>query len=106
MDELTRGGRTARFEGREHGAAVSFFVVNQPRAGRGPGLHTHPYEETFVITDGSAKFTVDGEEIEAAAGTILIVPAGTPHKFVSGPSGIRSVNIHGADRMVQEDLDG
>ena len=49
-------GRTARFEGREHGANVSFFVSRVP-AGGGPGLHVHPYEETFVIHEGSATFS-------------------------------------------------
>lgn len=35
-------GRTRRFVGREHGAGVSyFFVDNDP--GQGPGLHWHPY---------------------------------------------------------------
>ncbi len=103
-DLADRRGTTARFEGHEHGASVSFFVVRQTEEGRGPGLHTHPYEETFVITDGSATFTVDGETIEASAGTILVVPPGAAHKFVTGPDGIRSVNIHPSERMIQQDL--
>jgi mannose-6-phosphate isomerase-like protein (cupin superfamily) len=103
IDELRRGGRTARFEGHAHDAKVSFFVVNGVE-GDGPDLHRHPYEETFVILDGSATFTVDGETLEAAAGTILVVPPGAPHKFVVGRHGLRSVNIHSRDRMSQEDL--
>jgi mannose-6-phosphate isomerase-like protein (cupin superfamily) len=104
MEELRRRGGATRFEGYAHGSSVSFFVTNAP-AGRGPDLHRHPYEETFVITDGSAVFTVDGETIEATAGTIIVVPAGAPHKFRTGPGGMRSVNIHGSDRMRQEDLE-
>jgi quercetin dioxygenase-like cupin family protein len=104
FDDLApRPGRTARFEGHEHGASVSFFVSRTP-GGEGPELHRHPYEETFVIHEGSAVFTVDGETIEAAAGTIVVVPPGAPHKFTAGPDGLRSVNIHGNDRMIQEDL--
>lgn len=103
MNELRRGGGAVRFEGHEHGASVSFFVTQQTE-GRGPDLHRHPYEETFVILDGSARFTVDGETIDAAAGTIVVVPAGAAHKFVTGADGLRSVNIHGSDRMAQEDL--
>jgi quercetin dioxygenase-like cupin family protein len=74
VDDLAPApGRTGRFEGHEHGASVSFFVSRVP-AGGGPGLHTHPYEETFVITGGSATFTVDGEEIDAPEGTLVYVP--------------------------------
>jgi quercetin dioxygenase-like cupin family protein len=103
IDELRRGTGAARFEGHAHGASVSFFVTNAPE-GRGPDLHRHPYEETFVILDGSATFTVDGETIEAAAGAIIVVPPDAAHKFVTGRDGMRSVNIHGSDHMVQEDL--
>jgi quercetin dioxygenase-like cupin family protein len=104
IDELSpRPGRTARFEGHAYGASVSFFVSRVPEGG-GPGLHRHPYEETFVIHEGSATFTVDGETIEAAAGMIIVVPRSAPHKFTAGPDGLRSVNIHGSDRMIQEDL--
>jgi mannose-6-phosphate isomerase-like protein (cupin superfamily) len=103
-DELSpRPGATARFEGYEHGASVSFFVSRTP-AGDGPSLHTHPYEETFVILEGSATFVANGKTVEAEPGMIIVVPASTPHKFTAGPDGLRSVNIHGNDRMIQEDL--
>ncbi len=103
MDGLRRGSGAARFEGHEHGSSVSFFVTQQTE-GKGPELHRHPYEETFVILEGSATFTVDGESIEAAAGTIVVVPPRAVHKFVAGRDGLRSVNIHGSDRMTQEDV--
>lgn len=96
-------GRNARFEGHEHGASVSFFVSRVP-AGGGPGLHTHPYEETFVIHEGSAVFIAGEETVEAEPGMIIVVPPSTPHKFTAGHDGLRSVNIHGSDRMIQEDI--
>lgn len=103
-DELRRAsGGPARFEGYLHGAAVSFYFSEVPE-GSGPGLHRHPYEETFVVHGGSGTFTVDGETVEATAGTIVVVPPGAAHKFVAGPDGLRSVNIHGSERMIQEDL--
>ena len=99
------GGRTgaARFEGHAHGAGVSFFVIRLPE-GEGPVLHRHPYEETFVILEGSATFTVDGETLEASADTIVVVPPGATHTFTTGRDGMRSVNIHPSARMVQENL--
>lgn len=104
MDDIRPpGGGTPRFEGHAHGASVSFFVTNA-RPGDGPGPHRHPYEETFVIVDGSGTFTVDGERLEATAGTIVVVPADAVHWFTVGRDGMRSVNIHGSDRMIQEDV--
>ena len=100
-------GRVAfRFEGADHGAAVSFYV-SRPGPGQGPVLHRHPYEETFILEEGRAEFTVDGDTVEVEAGHALVVPAGAAHRFVnSGDVPLRMVSIHPAERMVQEDLPG
>jgi quercetin dioxygenase-like cupin family protein len=100
------GSETAsRFEGADHGATVSFFLSRHP-PGSGPGLHRHPYEETFIVQEGSATFTVDGETIEAEAGHIVVVPAGAAHRFVNSGKGVlRQVSIHPSERMIQEWLE-
>ena len=104
LDDLPRGKVAARFEGERHGAAVSFFVGAYP-PGFSPPLHRHPYEETFIIEEGQGTFTVGDETIEAGAGAILVVPAGTAHTFVTtGNVPMRQVSIHPAPRMVQEDI--
>jgi quercetin dioxygenase-like cupin family protein len=97
------GSETAsRFEGRDHDATVSFFLSRHP-PGTGPGLHRHPYEETFIVEEGSATFMIDGETIEAHAGQIVVVPAGAAHGFVSsGEDVLRQISIHPSDQMVQE----
>jgi quercetin dioxygenase-like cupin family protein len=97
------GNLIGRFEGRDHGSGVSFFIGTF-RAGTGPGLHRHPYDETFIVEAGSATFTIDEETVELRAGQIAVVPAGTPHKFVSG-EGFRLISITPADHMTQEDLE-
>jgi mannose-6-phosphate isomerase-like protein (cupin superfamily) len=96
------GNLIGRFEGRDHGASISFFIGTFDE-GTGPGLHKHPYDETFIVEAGSATFTIADETVEVAAGQIAIVPAGTPHKFVSG-DGFRLISISPSDHMVQEDL--
>jgi quercetin dioxygenase-like cupin family protein len=96
------GNLIGRFEGRDHGASVSFFIGTFPE-GTGPGLHRHPYEETFIVEAGSALFTIGGDERELGAGQIEVVPAGTPHTFVSG-EGFRVISISPSDHMIQEDL--
>lgn len=104
-DLVTGSGRTARFEGETYGSGVSFYLVdNDP--GQGPGLHRHPYTETWFVRSGSALITVDGESVDAKAGDILTVPANTPHKFVnSGTGPLQMVCIHASPTMIQENLE-
>jgi len=96
------GNLIGRFEGREHGSSVSFFIGTFP-TGTGPALHRHPYDETFIVEAGSATFTIEDETLELRAGQIAVVPAGAPHKFVSG-EGFRLISINPSDHMIQEDL--
>jgi quercetin dioxygenase-like cupin family protein len=105
VEALPGGENAVRFDGHEHGAGVSFFITrNQP--GTGPGLHRHPYEETFIIQEGEACFTVGEDVIEAVAGEIVIAPAGIPHKFVNiGSNPLRQINIHPVARMETEWLE-
>ena len=104
--DLLPGSDTAhRFDGHEHGASVSFFLSHNP-PGTGPSLHRHPYDETFIIEEGTVRFTVGEREIEVTGGHIIVVPAGTPHKFVScGPERLRQISIHPVAQMVQEELE-
>ncbi|MGI8911389.1 MAG: cupin domain-containing protein [Rubrobacteraceae bacterium] len=105
VNGLPGGENAVRFDGYEHGANVSFFITRN-RPGTGPGLHLHPYEETFIVQEGEARYTVGGETIEVRAGQIVMAPAGTPHKFVNtGPGVLRQVNIHPVARMQTEWLE-
>ena len=98
-------GGTLTFEGEPYGSGISFFLVyNEP--GAGPDLHRHPYSETWVVRSGKARFTADGEELEAGAGDILVVGPETPHKFKNaGSERLDIVCIHASPRMIQEDLE-
>lgn len=103
--QIEQGDLPGRFEGADHGSGVSFFLARTP-PGRGPRLHRHPYEETFVVHEGRIDFTVDGQTIEAHAGQVVIAPPGSAHKFVNvGDSPAHMTNIHPRPRMAQEDLD-
>ncbi len=105
-DELPHSGATSKFEGYRYGGAnVSFFIVDTP-PGSGPKLHKHPYEEVFVVQEGTATFTAGDETIEAKGGQIVVVPAGVAHKFVnSGTGRLRQVNVHASERFVTEWLE-
>ena len=67
-DMLPRDGSTYEFEGSQHQeAAVSFIWVDMPPGGN-IRLHKHPYQEIFIIQEGTATFTVDSSTLEAHAG--------------------------------------
>ena len=94
------GTTSHQFEGYHYGdVPVSFFVSSTP-PGRGPSLHTHPYTEVFVVQDGSLTFVVGNQTIEAAAGQIILVPAGVPHKFTNTGSAVaHHIDIHTSAQM-------
>jgi mannose-6-phosphate isomerase-like protein (cupin superfamily) len=104
VNDLPGGENASTFDGHEHGSHVSFFLSHN-RPGTGPKLHRHPYEETFIVQEGDVLFTVGDDTIEAGAGDIVVVPAGTPHKFLSRGETHRQVSIHPVARMETEWLE-
>lgn len=74
--------------------------------GSGPKLYRHPYEEVFVVQEGTATFTTGENVIEASGGQVVVVPAGTPHRFVnSGTGPLRQIDIHTSDQFITEWLE-
>jgi quercetin dioxygenase-like cupin family protein len=106
IEDIRQGPTSALFVGRDHGANVSFFVINC-RRGEGPEPHRHPYEETFVVLEGSSEFTVDGNTFGVEAGSIVVAPAGGVHSFKGSSDGVtRQVNIHPVAEIVTEWVEG
>jgi quercetin dioxygenase-like cupin family protein len=106
FDDIPGSERAKKFEGKDHGATMSFFL-SRHAPGEGPDLHRHPYEETFICQRGTCTFTVGDETITVKPGHVVIVPPNTPHKFVnSGGERLQQVSIHPAPEMQQEDLPG
>ncbi|MFI9810073.1 cupin domain-containing protein [Streptomyces sp. NPDC052301] len=49
---------------------------------QGPPQHRHArHDEGFYILSGTVRFTVGDEDHDATAGTLVMVPPGTPHTF-------------------------
>ena len=98
-------GRSRRFTGAEHSADISYFYVeNQP--GEGPGLHWHPYSETWVVLEGIARITRGGEQFLATAGDTATVAPHVPHGFVNAGDGVLCILcIHASDTIIQTFLD-
>src|SRR3954454_15679695 len=88
LDDVEQGevrdGRV-RHKVREH-FGIEAFGVNAFRAGEAgaPLIHEHNelgvaapgQQELYVVLSGKARFTIDGDELEASAGTLVYVEPG------------------------------
>ncbi len=61
------------------GASVG-LVVTPPGEGSPAGLHTHTFDQIFYIVSGTMTVVIDGTQHEPDAGTLVIFPAGVPHR--------------------------
>ena len=111
------------FEGDEAPFPQVGFTLAVLRPGEPSGLyHREANQEDFLVLSGECLLLVEGEErrlkawdfahcppgtdhILVGAGDILVVPAGTPHKFLSRGATHRQVSIHPAARMETEWLE-
>jgi mannose-6-phosphate isomerase-like protein (cupin superfamily) len=96
------GNEIARsFEGYLHHAVNLSIYINDTPPGDGTALHSHPYEEVFVIRSGQLTFTVGDQTIEVSGENVVVVPAGVPHKFInSGTETAHHIDIHANAQMV------
>jgi mannose-6-phosphate isomerase-like protein (cupin superfamily) len=91
---------TGEYEGASHGSGASIIFVRLEPGRPGPRLHMHPYPETFVVRRGQVDFTVGDEQVAAAAGDIVVVPADTPHRFDNGGDDLlEMMDIHPNERF-------
>lgn len=106
FDDLrSRPGSVARFQGVDHGAVNSFYVVSSA-PGVGTAKHRHPYEEIFVILGGDIEVTVDDETSRLGPGHVVVIPPRTWHGFINrGTTEASMVHIHASATMIQEDWD-
>jgi mannose-6-phosphate isomerase-like protein (cupin superfamily) len=100
-DELPYDGNTYEFQGIAHeNTNVSFIWVDMPPGGT-IRLHKHPYEEIFIIQEGTATFTVGSATLEARSGQVIIVPAEVPHKFMNvSDKQLKQIDIHVSKQFI------
>jgi mannose-6-phosphate isomerase-like protein (cupin superfamily) len=93
------------FDGSQHGVSCSAFIVDAA-SGVGPRRHRHPYDEIFVIVEGTVRLEADGEVLEVSPEEICVVPAGVAHAFTNvGDTRAKMVNLHLAAQVVTEFVD-
>ncbi|MDV3223095.1 cupin domain-containing protein [Intrasporangium sp.] len=100
---------TENYERLPGGAGISIILESTTKEGVGPRLHQHPYAETFIIRRGTATFTIGSgdaaHEVVGRAGQVLVVPAGTPHRFRTGQGGYEAVHVHANAEFITEWLE-
>ncbi len=101
----TNPTETQTIEGAEHGATIS-LILDRSNPGQGPRLHRHPYDETWLVVEGTITFRAGNETSTAGPGNVVIVPANTPHKFTNdGPGRSQLVCIHANPAVIGESLE-
>jgi mannose-6-phosphate isomerase-like protein (cupin superfamily) len=98
--EDLRRGESLVFEGADFGGVETSFFLVRARPGCGPTLHTHPYQEVWVLEEGEASFTVGYETLTVGPGSVVVAPAGVPHTFTNvGEVPLRMICLHPRARM-------
>jgi quercetin dioxygenase-like cupin family protein len=100
-EEMPFDGNTYEFQGMQYqDTNVSFIWVDMPPGGT-IRLHKHPYEEIFIIQEGTATFTVGSTTLEARAGQVILVPAEVPHRFMNlSDKQLKQIDIHVSRQFV------
>ena len=76
------GRVTQRLLDHDNGAtSCSINCIKTPAGGGSPaGMHTHDVDQIYYILSGTMSVDVEGKEYEAGPGTLVVFPAGVPHR--------------------------
>ena len=106
FDPATGGPWRGSVAGIDLNGPVTVLAYGTDEPGVGPRLHVHPYDETFIVIEGRARFFVGDTVLDASAGEVVLGPAGVPHKFENlGPGRLQTIDIHHSPRWIQTDLE-
>lgn len=57
-----------------------FLAITLEEGGCGPGLHYHHSDQIYFLTRGSVQIQLGDELHDVPTGSLIFIPAGTPHK--------------------------
>jgi quercetin dioxygenase-like cupin family protein len=77
-------GYSSAHGGVVEGERMLVGYIHKPR-GTGSRLHTHRNEQFNYVLQGTLVGSVGGRRIVAPAGTLIYIPANTPHTLVATP---------------------
>jgi quercetin dioxygenase-like cupin family protein len=61
-------------------------IKTPPGEGSPAGMHTHAVDQLFYILSGTMSLEIAGEAYTAVPGTLVVFPAGVPHRNWNGGS--------------------
>src|SRR2546422_6448856 len=61
-------------------------IKTPPGDGSPAGLHKHMVDQLFYILSGTMSLEIEGKRYEAGPGSLVVFPAGTPHRNWNGGS--------------------
>ena len=65
----------------------TIHCIKTPAGGGSPArLHTRKVDQAFYILKGTMSVEIEGKEYEVGPGTLVIFPAGVPHRNWNGSS--------------------
>ena len=106
FDASTGGPWRGSLNGSVLGGRNTVLTYGTDTVGAGPRLHVHPYDETFILIEGRARFFIGDTTLDAEAGEVVFGPAGVPHRFENlGPGRLQTIDIHHSPEWIQTDLD-
>jgi len=75
----------ALFDHLSGASTCSINYIKTPAGGGSPaGMHTHVVDQIFYILSGTMSLEIEGTAYEAGPGTLVVFPAGVPHRNWNG----------------------
>lgn len=106
FDAAASGPWLGHVPGKALATGTTVLAYGNDTPGKGPRLHVHPYDETFIVIEGRARFYVGDEVIDAEAGDVVLGPKGLPHRFENlGPGRLQTIDIHHSPVWLQTDIE-
>jgi quercetin dioxygenase-like cupin family protein len=72
----TPGGIASRVLAKTAGGNVTLFAFD---SGQGLTEHTTPFDALVMVLEGHIVLTIGGQAVDAAPGTVTVMPANVPH---------------------------
>lgn len=75
--DMTFEWLVSREIGPEH---ASIYLAEVRPNSRGPHLHVHDFDQFYFVLEGSMAVQIGAKEYEAGPNTLVVLPAGVPHR--------------------------
>jgi mannose-6-phosphate isomerase-like protein (cupin superfamily) len=90
FEALARSGPDERitqqlFDHESGAKTCTINCIKTPAGGGSPaGMHVHEVDQIFYVLSGTMSVEIEGTQYDAGPGTLVIFPAGVPHRNWNG----------------------